>query len=58
MPGFEKIRLNPSLLGLSEAIVEMPIPVYGTLRLEMKKGEIPVLTVPEGVTVEWEPKVV
>ena len=56
--GFEKIRLQPSLLGLSKAVVEMPIPLYGTLRVEMKQGEIPKVTAPEDVTVEWEPKAV
>ena len=54
-PGFDTIRLNPSLLGLSEATVEMPTP-YGMLRLDMKAGEIPVLSAPEDICVEWNQK--
>lgn len=55
-PGFEQIRISPSLLGLETASVQMPTP-YGMLTLDMKKGEVPKLTVPKQITVEWEQKI-
>jgi hypothetical protein len=50
-PGMSRIRLRPTLLGLDSATVEIPFPA-GMLRIEMKQGKDPVLTLPDGVTVE------
>ncbi len=50
-PGYKKIRLNPSLLGLQEASVEIPTP-YGMITIGMKRGSAPVICVPDGITVE------
>lgn len=50
-PGFDKIRLHPNLLGLEKARVEIPAP-QGLIVLELKKGEKPRITVPEGITCE------
>lgn len=49
-PGFQKIRLNPSLLGLSNAVVEMFTP-YGKIVCSQKSGEEPVLDVPPEILV-------
>jgi len=43
--------LRPTLLGLEHATVEIPFPT-GMLRIEMEQGKEPVITVPDGVTVE------
>ena len=48
--GFRKIRLAPSLLGLSWAHVELPTP-FGLLTCQMRAGEEPVLTIPDGIEV-------
>jgi len=50
-PGMTRIRLNPDLLGFASATVEIPVPT-GMVRIEMQEGEDPVITVPEGITVE------
>ena len=47
-PGYRKIRLSPSLLGLEWANVEIPTP-YGMIRLQMQEGDPPEITVPEGI---------
>ena len=47
-PGYKKIRLNPSLLGLEQAKVEIPTP-YGMILLNMEAGEEPVIRIPEGI---------
>lgn len=47
-PGFRKIRLDPSLLGLEWAHVEIPTP-YGMLHLRMQEGDSPIVTVPDGI---------
>ena len=49
-PGFRKIRLNPSLLGLEQAQVEIPTP-YGMIRLSMEAGKDPSVTVPQEILV-------
>ena len=48
-PGFRKIRLRPSLLGLSCASVEIPTP-FGTIALRMEQGKEPVISLPKGIT--------
>lgn len=50
-PGMGKIRLNPTLLGLRQATVEIPFPT-GMLRIEMQEGKEPMITIPDGVTLE------
>ncbi len=47
-PGFKKIVLNPQLFGLEYADVQIPTP-YGTLRVIQKKGEAPIIFVPDGI---------
>ena len=47
-PGFRKIRLDPSLLGLEWVHVEIPTP-YGMLHLRMQEGDSPIVTVPDGI---------
>lgn len=49
-PGLKELEVHPSLLGLSEAKVELPTP-YGDVVLEMKAGEAPILTHPEEIKV-------
>ena len=50
-PGFRKIRLQPSLLGLSYANVQIPTP-YGMIELSLKEGQEPVITIPDGILLE------
>lgn len=52
-PGMKEIRLNPSLLGLEHAKVELPTP-YGKLVCELQKGEKPKIQHPEDVKVCFE----
>ena len=47
-PGYRKISLKPSLLGLEKARVEIPSP-YGIILLTMEAGKEPVIRVPEGI---------
>ena len=47
-PGFRKIRLDPALLGLTWAEVEIPTPC-GAIRLHMQKDTSPEITVPDGI---------
>jgi len=47
-PGYRKIRLNPSLLGLKWANAEIPTP-YGMMRLQLREGNSPEITVPDGI---------
>ena len=49
-PGMKKLRLNPSLLGLESAEVEIPTP-NGTVKLSMKQDSEPVICCPESVEV-------
>ncbi len=48
--GYKKIRLNPSLLGLSNAHVELPTP-FGVLTVDMEKGKDAVISLPDGIEV-------
>ena len=50
-PGFKKIRLNPNLYGLKFASVEMPTP-YGKIICDMKEGEKPLITIPNGIQIQ------
>lgn len=47
-PGYSKIRLTPSLLGLESAHVEVPTP-FGLITAELHAGKAPVITVPDGI---------
>lgn len=47
-PGYRRIRLNPSLLGLERASVEIPTP-YGMVELMMEQGKEPVIRIPDGI---------
>lgn len=44
-PGYKKIRLNPSLLGLESAEVQIPTP-YGMIKLSLQKDQDPIVDVP------------
>lgn len=50
-PGFKKIKLSPSLLGLKWANIEMPTP-YGHIICHMEEGRAPEITVPDGIEYE------
>ena len=50
-PGYGRIRLNPSLLGLEYASAEIPTP-YGMITVTQKQGEEPEITVPDGIVLE------
>jgi len=50
-PGYRKIWVKPTLLGLESAHVEVPTP-FGSIVCDMENGKEPVLTVPEGIEVE------
>ncbi|MBE5765784.1 MAG: hypothetical protein E7335_01220 [Clostridiales bacterium] len=52
-PGYKKIRLNPSLMGLETADVQIPTP-YGMITLSMREGEENVISVPEEIVLETE----
>lgn len=47
-PGFEEIRLNPSLLGLEYAHVQIPTP-YGMIEIKQQKGSEPEIRLPDGI---------
>jgi hypothetical protein len=49
-PGYKTIRLNPSLLGLESACVEVPTP-HGILRVQMQQGKSPAITAPAEITI-------
>ncbi|MBO5837564.1 MAG: hypothetical protein J6Q92_06695 [Oscillospiraceae bacterium] len=51
--GYKKVKLNPTLLGLETARVEIPTP-YGMILCDMKQGQTPQVTVPEGIVLEME----
>lgn len=51
--GYRKIHLDPSLLGLEAASVEIPTP-FGKISCIMKKGEKIKLNVPKEITVEYK----
>ena len=48
-PGHRKIRLDPSLLGLKWANVEIPTP-YGKITLQLRENTTPKITVPPEIT--------
>ena len=50
-PGFKRISLNPSLLGLKEAHVQIPTP-FGMIELMLKEGEEPQVLIPGGIILE------
>ncbi len=50
-PGFGKIRLDPSLLGLEKADVQIPTP-RGMIEVHLEAGKDPVITVPDAIAVE------
>lgn len=47
-PGYKTIRLNPSLLGLQSAHVEIPTP-FGMIELSMQQGKEPEIKLPYGI---------
>ncbi len=49
-PGYSRIRLSPSTLGLSAFSCEIPTPC-GTVKVSMRKGECAQISAPEGVEV-------
>ncbi len=48
-PAYKKIRLHPSLLGLTQAYTEIPTP-HGNITIQQQAGEEPKITVPAGIT--------
>ena len=50
-PGFSRISLKPELYGLQNAFIRIPTR-YGAIEIEMKTGEYPRITVPNGIIVE------
>ena len=50
-PGMGKIRLNPSLLGLKSAHVQIPSP-KGMVELWMEEGKDPRFEIPDGIELE------
>lgn len=49
-PGMKKVKLNPSLLGLEAAEVEVPTP-YGDIKVTLSQGSEAEVSVPYGVEV-------
>lgn len=47
-PGYKRISLNPSLLGLNRADVQIPTP-YGMIELSLRKGQDPILNIPSEI---------
>ncbi len=54
-PGMSSLAFDFDLLGLDAATVELPTP-YGTVTCILKKGEIPVVTAPPQITLNYETK--
>ena len=50
-PGYRRIRLRPQLLGLGAADVEIPTP-HGTVRVHLRRDELPTVEAPAAVAVE------
>lgn len=50
-PGFKRISLSPSLLGLKEAHVQIPTPM-GMIELMLKEGNEPQFIIPNGIMLE------
>ena len=51
-PGYKTISLDPTLLGLESAHVEIPTP-YGLIELKMVRGRQPEITVPAEITLAF-----
>lgn len=49
-PGYQKVRLNPSLMGLESARAEVPTP-YGLIIVEMQKDCAPQITAPDEIEI-------
>ena len=49
-PGFKKIRLSPSLLGLKFADVCIPTP-FGEIKIKLERGKEPVYDIPKEIEV-------
>lgn len=49
-PGYKKIKLNPSLIGLESAVVEIPTP-YGMITVTQQKGREAELKIPAEIEV-------
>ena len=49
-PGFQKIQLKPTLLGLSSATVEMLTP-FGRIVCRQEAGRPPVVDVPKEIAI-------
>ena len=47
-PGYRKVRLDPCLLGLEQAKVEIPTP-YGMICLTLEAGKDPVILIPDEI---------
>ena len=47
-PGYRKIRLDPTLMGLEKADVQIPTP-FGMIELSLRAGEEPKVTIPSGI---------
>lgn len=50
-PGFKRIRLNPSLLGLKYANVQLPTP-FGMIEISQTEGEEAKIVIPDGIIAE------
>lgn len=50
-PGYKKIRLNPSLLGLEQAHVQVPTP-YGMINVRLEAGKTPEIIIPDEISIE------
>lgn len=49
-PGMKKLSFTPELYGLDYADITFPTP-YGMIRAALRKGEKPVITVPDGIEI-------
>lgn len=49
-PGMKRVLIEPKLMGLEYADVNIPTP-YGVLSVSLKEGDVPVVNVPEGMEV-------
>ena len=47
---YKKIKINPSLLGLEWAKVEVPTP-YGMIVCDMGQGKEKIISIPKGIEV-------
>ncbi len=47
-PAYKKIRLNPSLLGLTQAYTEIPTP-YGNIVIDQTAGKAASIQIPDGI---------